>query len=87
MERCTLELLHGIGFSDPPRKVWPLRGETCCSSRSPVTHPMHFGGLRGLPGLGCRGWDAVPVRQTTSEGCHAHNGVLALATVQFMKTL
>jgi hypothetical protein len=35
----------------------------------------------------CRGWDAVPVRQTTSEGCHAHNGVLALATMQFMKTL
>jgi hypothetical protein len=55
MERYTLELLHGIGFSDPPRKVWPLRGETCCSSRSPVTHPMHFGGLRGLPGLGLPG--------------------------------
>lgn len=48
---------------------------------------MHFGGLQVLPGLGLPGLGCLPLRQTTSEGCHAQDGVLALATVQFMKTL
>jgi hypothetical protein len=47
---------------------------------------LHTPCISGAYGA-CRGWDAVPLRQTTSEGCDAHNGVLALAPVQFMETL
>ena len=47
---------------------------------------LHTPCISGAYGA-CLGWDAVPLRQTTSEGCHAQDGVLALATVQFMKTL
>jgi len=60
--------------------------------RSVVNHaavpeaPLQTSCFSGAYGA-CRGWDAVPVRQTTSEGCDAHNGVLALAAVQFMETL
>ena len=49
--------------------------------------PCISGAYGACLGWDCRGWDAVPLRQTTSEGCHAQDGVLALATVQFMKTL
>ena len=48
--------------------------------------PLHTSCISGAYGAS-RGWDAVPLRQTTSEGFDADNGVLALAPVQLMETL
>ena len=92
--------LPGIRWSAAP---WSSRTESASlirpewSDRSVVKHaavpeaPLHTpcisGAYRACLGWDCRGWDAVPLRQTTSEGCDAQNGVLALATVQFMETL